>query len=171
VHAANGPAARAIRPAFPAPGGGSFRCGPMHDRTEITPDRCAALVAPHIERLIFAVVHASIGRAGPQLMQYGVPIDAIDIVGQLHMGLAARPVSAAGLAAAYRYQDADRERGWAWQVPLGIMPGRVDALTGRSPAVPAPRSLPATVVTCRGRACPLRTTSSIDADDRVVAAV
>ena len=78
----------------------------MHDLTEITPDRCAALVAPHIERLTFAVVHASIGRAGPRLMQYGVPIDAIDIVGQLRMGLAARPVSAAGLAAVYRYRDA-----------------------------------------------------------------
>jgi hypothetical protein len=82
----------------------------MHDRTEITPDRCAALVAPHPERLTFAVVHASIGRAGPRLMQYGVPIDAIDIVGQLRMALAARPVSATGLAAVYRYRDAETNR-------------------------------------------------------------
>ena len=78
----------------------------MHYLAEITPDLCAALVTPHIERLTFAVVHASIGRAGPQVMRYGVPVDAIDIVGQLRTGLAARPVSAAGLAAVYRYRDA-----------------------------------------------------------------
>jgi hypothetical protein len=78
----------------------------MHDLEEITPDRCAALVTPHIERLNFAVVHASIGRAGPRVMRYGVPVDAIDVVGQLRTGLAARPVSAAGLAAVYRYRDA-----------------------------------------------------------------
>ena len=53
---------------------------------------------------------------------------------------------------------------------LDMMPGRVDALTGRSPAVPAARSLPATVVTCRG-VSPLHTTSSFDVNDRVVAAV
>ena len=78
----------------------------MHGLTEITPDRCAALVTPHIERLTFAVVHASIERAGPRVLQYGVPVDAIDIVGQLRIGLAARPVSAAGLAAIYRYRNA-----------------------------------------------------------------
>jgi hypothetical protein len=78
----------------------------MHDQAAITPELCAALVTPHIERLTFAVVHASIGRAGPRLMRYGVPVDAIDIVGQLRTGLAARPVSAAGLAAVYRYRDA-----------------------------------------------------------------
>jgi len=43
-------------------------------------------------------------------MRYGVPLDAIDIVGQLRTGLAARPVSAAGLAAVYRYRDADEVR-------------------------------------------------------------
>jgi hypothetical protein len=78
----------------------------VHDLAEITPELCAALVTPHIERLTFAVVHASIGRAGPRVMRYGVPVDAIDIVGQLRTGLAARPVSAAGLAAIYRYRDA-----------------------------------------------------------------
>ena len=84
----------------------------MRDLTGVTPDLCAALVTPQIDRLTFAVVHASIGRAGPQLMRYGVPVDAIDIVGQLRMGLAARPVSAAGLAAVYRYRDAaDIRRG------------------------------------------------------------
>jgi hypothetical protein len=40
-------------------------------------------------------------------MTYGVAIDALDIVTQLRTGLAARPVSAAGLAAVYRYRDAD----------------------------------------------------------------
>src|SRR5262249_29717242 len=39
-----------------------------------------------------------------------VPLDAIDIVGQLRTGLAARPVSAAGLAAIYRYRDAHQIR-------------------------------------------------------------
>jgi hypothetical protein len=89
-----------------APGDGSLDWIQMHDVAEITPDLCAALVTPHIERLTFAVVHASIGRAGPRLMGYGVPVGAVDIVGQLRMGLAARPVSAAGLAAIYRYRDA-----------------------------------------------------------------
>jgi hypothetical protein len=82
----------------------------MDDLTAITPDRCAALAAPQIERLTFAVVHASVGRAGPRVMAYGVPLDALDIVGQLRTGLAARPVSAAGLAAIYRYRDADEFR-------------------------------------------------------------
>jgi hypothetical protein len=82
----------------------------MADLTAVTPDRCAALVAPQIERLTFAVVHASVGRAGPRVMPYRVPMDALDIVGQLRTGLAARPVSAAGLAAIYRYRDADELR-------------------------------------------------------------
>jgi hypothetical protein len=82
----------------------------VDDLTAITPDRCATLVAPQIERLTFAVIHASIKRAGPRLVAYGVPLDAIDIVGQLRTGLAARPVSAAGLAAVYRYRDADQVR-------------------------------------------------------------
>jgi len=82
----------------------------VDDLTAVTLDRCAALVAPQIERLTFAVVHASVGRAGPRVMRYGVPLDAIDIVGQLRTGLAARPVSAAGLAAVYRYRDADEFR-------------------------------------------------------------
>ena len=58
----------------------------MHDPAEITADLCAALVTPLIERLTFAVVHASIGLAGPRVMRYGVPVDAIDIVGQLRTG-------------------------------------------------------------------------------------
>jgi hypothetical protein len=80
------------------------------DLTAITPERCAALVTPQIERLTFAVIRASIQRAGPQVMTYGAPIDALDIVGQLRTGLAARPVSAAGLAGVYRYRDADELR-------------------------------------------------------------
>ena len=47
----------------------------MRDLAGVTPDLCAALVTPQIDRLTFAVVHASIGRAGPQLMRYGVPVD------------------------------------------------------------------------------------------------
>jgi membrane-associated phospholipid phosphatase len=82
----------------------------MDDLPAVTPDRCAALAAPQIQRLTFAVVHASIGRAGPRLMRYGVPPDALDVVGQLRTGLAAGPVSAAGLAAVYRYRDADEVR-------------------------------------------------------------
>jgi hypothetical protein len=80
------------------------------DLTAISPDRCAVLVTPQIERLTFAVIRASVERAGPQVMAYGVAIDALDIVGQLRTGLAARPVSAAGLAAVYRYRDADEFR-------------------------------------------------------------
>jgi hypothetical protein len=80
------------------------------DLTAISPDRCAVLVTPQIERLTFAVIRASVERAGPQVMAYGVAIDALDIVGQLRTGLAARPVSAAGLAAVYRYRDADQVR-------------------------------------------------------------
>jgi hypothetical protein len=80
----------------------------VDDLTAIAPDRCAAFVTPQIERLTFAVIHASIKRAGPQLVTYGAPPDALDIVGQLRTGLAAHPVSAAGLAAVYRYRDADQ---------------------------------------------------------------
>ena len=40
-------------------------------------------------------------------MTFGAPVEALDIVGQLRTGLAARPVSAAGLAAVYRYRDAE----------------------------------------------------------------
>jgi hypothetical protein len=82
----------------------------VDDLTAISPARCAALVTPQIERLTFAVIHASIARAGPMVARYGVPLDAIDIVGQLRTGLAVRPVSAAGLAAVYRYRDADQVR-------------------------------------------------------------
>jgi hypothetical protein len=82
----------------------------VDDLAAITPDRCAALVAPQIERLTFAVIHASIARAGPRVMAYGAPVDAIDIVGQLRTGLATRPVSEAGLTAVYRYRDADQIR-------------------------------------------------------------
>jgi hypothetical protein len=82
----------------------------VDDLTAITADRCAVLVTPQIERLTFAVIRASVERAGPQVMTYGVAIDALDIVGQLRTGLAARPVSAAGLAAVYRYRDADEFR-------------------------------------------------------------
>jgi len=82
----------------------------VDDLTAITADRCAALVTQQIERLTFAVIHASIARAGPRVVTYGVPLDAIDIVGQLRTGLAARPVSAAGLAAVYRYRDAGQIR-------------------------------------------------------------
>jgi hypothetical protein len=82
----------------------------VDDLAAITPDRCAALAAPQIERLTFAVIHASIARAGPRVMAYGAPVDAIDIVGQLRTGLATRPVSEAGLTAVYRYRDADQVR-------------------------------------------------------------
>ena len=82
----------------------------VDDLTAIAPGRCAALVAPQIERLTFAVIHASIKRAGPRVVAYGVPVEAIDIVGQLRTGLAARPVSAAGLAAVYRYRDPGQVR-------------------------------------------------------------
>jgi hypothetical protein len=87
-----------------------LHCRAVDDLTAITPDRCAVLVTPQIERLTFAVIRASVERAGPQVMTYGVAIDALDIVGQLRTGLAARPVSAAGLAAVYRYRDADQSR-------------------------------------------------------------
>jgi hypothetical protein len=89
---------------------GRIQCRAMDELTAVTADRCAALVAPQIERLTVAVVHASIGRAEPRVMRYGVPVDALDIVGQLRTGLAARPVSAAGLAAVYRYRDAEEVR-------------------------------------------------------------
>jgi hypothetical protein len=56
------------------------------------------------------VIRASVERAGRQVLAYGVAIDALDIVGQLRTGLAARPVSAAGLAAVYRYRNADEFR-------------------------------------------------------------
>ena len=101
-----GSAQEAVMPGARGPGLGEA----VDDLTAIASDRCAALVAPQIERLTFAVIHASIKRAGPRLATYGVPPEAIDIVGQLRTGLAARPVSAAGLAAVYRYRDPGQVR-------------------------------------------------------------
>src|SRR5215469_12258959 len=99
-------AQEAVMPGARGPGLGEA----VDDLTAIAADRCAALVAPQIERLTFAVIHASVKRAGPRLVAYGVPVEAVDIVGQLRTGLAARPVSAAGLAAVYRYRDAGQLR-------------------------------------------------------------
>jgi len=121
-----GSAQDAVMPGARGPGLGEA----VDDLQAIASDRCAALVAPQIERLTFAVIHASIKRAGPRLATYGVPPEAIDIVGQLRTGLAARPVSAAGLAAVIA--TATRARSAATSTPSRVRESSNGPATARS---------------------------------------
>jgi hypothetical protein len=81
------------------------------DLVDVAPDRCASFVAPVIERLTLAVVNLAIARAAGPPVPVAAPADAIRMLGQLRTALLARPVTAEGLAAVYRYRDpADVQR-------------------------------------------------------------
>jgi hypothetical protein len=64
-----------------------------------------------LERLTFAVVKMSVSRAAGMPAPGGAPADAMRMFAQLRTVLAARTVTAAGIAAVYRYRDSDEVRG------------------------------------------------------------
>ncbi len=64
-----------------------------------------------LERLTFAVVRMSVSRAASMPAPGGAPAGAMRMFAQLRTALAARPVTAAGIAAVYRYRDPDDVRG------------------------------------------------------------
>ena len=76
----------------------------MAELADVSPERYTPLVAPVIERLTFAVLQHAIAHAAQ--MPQTVSPKALRMLGQLRTALMARPVSADGLAAVYRYRDA-----------------------------------------------------------------
>jgi hypothetical protein len=81
------------------------------DLADVSPDRYAPLIAPVLERLTFAVVRMSVSRAAGMPAPGGVPAGAMRMFAQLRTALAARTVTAAGIAAVYRYRDPGEVRG------------------------------------------------------------
>jgi len=81
------------------------------DLADLSPDRYAPLIAPVLERLTFAVVRMSFSRAAGMPAPGGAPAGAMRMFAQLRTALAARTVTAAGLAAVYRYRDPDEVSG------------------------------------------------------------
>lgn len=82
----------------------------MTDLADVSPDRYAPLIAPVIERLTLAVVNKAMARAAGTPVPSAAPPDAMRMLGQLRTALLARKVTAAGLAAVYRYRDASDVR-------------------------------------------------------------
>ena len=72
---------------------------------DLSPDRYAPLIAPVLERLTFAVVRMSVSRPAGVPAPDGAPAGALRMFAQLRTALAARTVTAAGIAAVYRYRD------------------------------------------------------------------
>jgi hypothetical protein len=81
------------------------------DLADVSPDRYAPLIAPVIERLTLAVVNKAMARAAGTPVPHAAAPGAMRMLGQLRTALLARSVTAAGLAAVYRYRDADEVRG------------------------------------------------------------
>jgi hypothetical protein len=85
--------------------------GAVNDAAELSPERCAALIAPDCERLTFAVVRMAVARGAAGAGKHGLPAEAMTMFAQLRTGLLARSITAAGLAAVYRYRHvADVQR-------------------------------------------------------------
>ena len=82
----------------------------MPDLVDISPSRFAPLIAPVIERLTLAVVDSAIARAARTPGPHGGSPGSMRMFGQLRTALLARDVTATGLAAIYRYRDADDVR-------------------------------------------------------------
>src|SRR5204863_4449159 len=78
---------------------------------DLSPDRYAPLIAPVLERLTFAVVRMSASRAAGMPAPGGASADATRMFAQLRTALADRTVTAAGIAAVYRYRDPGEVRG------------------------------------------------------------
>jgi hypothetical protein len=82
----------------------------MPDLVDISPSRFAPLIAPVIERLTLAVVNSAMARAARTPVPAGGSPGPMRMFGQLRTALLARDVTATGLAAIYRYRDADDVR-------------------------------------------------------------
>jgi hypothetical protein len=78
---------------------------------DLSPDRYAPLIAPVLERLTFAVVRMSVPRPGSMPAPGGASAGAMRMFAQLRTALADRTVTAAGIAAVYRYRNPDEVRG------------------------------------------------------------
>jgi len=89
--------------------GGRYRQA-VSDVADVSPSRYAPLIAPVIERLNFAVVNRAMARAASTPRPSAAPPEAMRMLGQLRTALLARKITAAGLAAVYRYRDADDVR-------------------------------------------------------------
>src|SRR5262249_22120854 len=81
------------------------------DLADLSPDRYAPLIATVLERLTFAVVRMPVPRAAGGPAPGAAPAGAMRMFAQLRTALAARTVTAAGIAAVYRYRDPDEVRG------------------------------------------------------------
>ena len=81
------------------------------DLADLSPDRYAPLIAPVLERLTFAVVRMSVSRPASMPPPGGASAGAMRMFAQLRTALAARTVTAAGIAAVYRYRDPGEVRG------------------------------------------------------------
>jgi len=77
---------------------------------DISPDRYASLIAPVLERLTFAIVRQSVSQASGAPASGGPTTDSMRMFAQLRSALAGRTVTAAGIAAVYRYRDPDEVR-------------------------------------------------------------
>src|SRR5438034_6069910 len=75
------------------------------DLADVSPDRYAPLIAPVIQRLTLAVVNKAMARAAGTPVPHAAAPAAMRMLGQLRTALLARSVTAAGLAAVYRYRD------------------------------------------------------------------
>jgi len=79
----------------------------MSDMADVSPHQFAPLIAPVVERLTLTVVREAMTRAAGTPVAGAAPPDAMRMLGQLRIALLARPVTAAGLAAVYRYRVAE----------------------------------------------------------------
>jgi hypothetical protein len=94
----------------PRPPPGDWYRRPVTDLADVSPARYAPLIALVIERLTLAVVGRAIGHAAGTPVPSAAAPGAVRMLGQLRTALLAREVTAAGLAAIYRYRDADDVR-------------------------------------------------------------
>jgi hypothetical protein len=80
------------------------------DLADVSPDRYAPLIAPVIERLVFAAVKMVVARSASAPPPYGTSPNAIRMFAQLRTALSARKVTPTGIAAVYRYRNSDEVR-------------------------------------------------------------
>jgi hypothetical protein len=94
----------------PRPASGNWYRRPVADLADVSPDRYAPFIVPVIERLTLAVVNKAMARAAGTPVPYAAAPGAMRLLGQLRTALLARSVTAAGMAAIYRYRDASDVR-------------------------------------------------------------
>jgi hypothetical protein len=80
------------------------------DLADLSPARYAPLIAPVLERLTFAVVKMSVSHSPGMPAAGGAPADSMRMFAQLRTALADRTITAAGIAAVYRYRGPEEVR-------------------------------------------------------------